>query len=86
MLISCALLGNNDVSLASILTGKSNFAKQRFVPYDIKAFKPASKHRQYKIVRSFCEGPKGACKHCLIESISSVNAKVKRSEIADDFL
>jgi hypothetical protein len=38
------------VSLASILTGKSNFAKQRFVFYDIKAFKPASKHRQYKSI------------------------------------
>ncbi len=48
MYISCALLGNNDVSLASMLTGKSNFAKQKFVLYDIKAFKPASKHTQYK--------------------------------------
>jgi hypothetical protein len=38
------------VSLASILTGKSNFAKQRLVLYDIKAFKPASKHMQYKSV------------------------------------
>jgi hypothetical protein len=49
-LISCALLGNYDVSLASILTGKSNFAKQRFVLYNINALKPASKHRHYKSV------------------------------------